>query len=212
MRPHANASFRRTLIHKVIRLPLILASSSAIRRHMLDAAGVEYEAIPSRVDEAAIKAQLGTAEQIAAGLAEAKALDVSGSRRGEWVAGSDSVVSVDDRLFDKPTSRENAAEHLRIFSGKQMKLTSAAALARGGEVDWSHAETATLRVRPLSEAFIQSYLDAEWPEVRYCVGVFRLEGPGVQLFSSIEGNYFTILGMPLLPLLGALRERRLLPS
>lgn len=193
-------------------MPLILASSSAIRRHMLDAAGVEYEAIPSRVDEAAIKTQLGKAEQVALGLAEAKALDVSRSRPDDWIAGSDSVVSVDGQLFDKPTSRENAAEHLRIFSGKEMELTSAVALARGGELDWSHAETAKLRVRPLSDAFIESYLAAEWPDVGYCVGVFRLEGRGIQLFSSIEGNYFTILGMPLLPLLGALRERRFLPS
>lgn len=193
-------------------MPLILASSSAIRRHMLDAAGVEYEAIPSRVDEAAIKTQLDEAEQVALGLSEAKALDVSRSRPDDWTAGSDSVVSVDGQLFDKPSSRENAAEHLRIFSGKEMQLTSAVALARGGEVDWSHAETAKLRVRPLSDAFIESYLAAEWPDVGYCVGVFRLEGRGIQLFSSIEGNYFTILGMPLLPLLGALRERRLLPS
>lgn len=193
-------------------MPLILASSSAIRRHMLDAAGVEYEAIPSRVDEAAIKTQLDEAEQVALGLAEAKALDVSRSRPDDWTAGSDSVVSVDGQLFDKPSSRENAAEHLRIFSGKEMELTSAVAIARGGQVDWSHAETAKLRVRPLSDAFIESYLAAEWPDVGYCVGVFRLEGRGIQLFSSIEGNYFTILGMPLLPLLGALRERRLLPS
>lgn len=193
-------------------MPLILASSSAIRRHMLDAAGVEYEAIPSSVDEAAIKTQLGAAEQVALGLAEAKALDVSRSRPNDWIAGSDSVVSVDGRLFDKPSSRANAAEHLQIFSGKEMKLTSAVAIARGGEVNWSHGETATLRVRPLSEAFIESYLDAEWPEVGYCVGVFRLEGRGIQLFSSIDGDYFTVLGMPVLPLLGALRERGLLPS
>lgn len=193
-------------------MPLILASSSAIRRHMLDAAGVEYEAIPSRVDEAAIKTQLDEAEQVALGLSEAKALDVSRSRPDGWIAGSDSVVSVDGQLFDKPSSRENAAEHLRIFSGKEMALTSAVALAHRGEVDWSHAETAKLRVRPLSDAFIESYLAAEWPDVGYCVGVFRLEGRGIQIFSSIEGNYFTILGMPLLPLLGALRERRLVPS
>ena len=179
---------------------------------MLDAAAVEFEAIPSHVDEAAIKTELGTAERIALGLAEAKAVDVSRSRLADWVVGSDSVVSVDGRVFDKPTSRENAAEHLRLFSGEQMKLTSAVALARGGAIDWSHAETATLDVRPLSDAFIETYLAAEWPEVGYCVGVFRLEARGVQLFSAIDGNYFTILGMPLLPLLSALRERELIPS
>lgn len=193
-------------------MPLILASSSAIRRQMLDAAGVQYETIPSRVDEAAIKSELGESELVALRLAEAKALEISRSRPDDWVAGSDSVVSVDGRLFDKPASRENAAEHLRRFSGKEMKLSSAVALARGNTVDWSHAETATLFVRPMSDAFIETYLDAEWPEVGYCVGVFRLEGRGVQLFDRIDGNYFTILGMPLLPLLGALRERGLLRS
>lgn len=179
---------------------------------MLDAAAVEFEAIPSHVDESAIKSELGAAEQIAIGLAEAKALDVSRSRSADWVVGSDSVISVDGRLFDKPVSRENAAEHLRLFSGKQMKLTSAVALARDGAVVWSHSETATLDVRPLSDAFIESYLASEWPDVGYCVGVFRLEARGVQLFSAIDGNYFTILGMPLLPLLSALRERDLIPS
>jgi len=191
-------------------LSLILASSSAIRRQMLDAAGVEYRAIPSQVDEAAIKQGSLAPAEIALRLAQAKALDVATS--DDWVVGSDSVVSVDGRLFDKPSSRDHAAEHLRIFSGQEMKLTSAVVLARRGDVLWSHADVATLQVRPLSDAFIESYLDAEWPDVGYCVGVFRLEGRGVQLFSAIEGNYFTILGMPLLPLLGALRDRGLLES
>jgi septum formation protein len=93
-----------------------------------------------------------------------------------------------------------------------MQLTSAAALARHRKLVWRHVETAILQVRRLSEDFIRSYLDAEWPEVGYTVGVFRLEGRGVQLFSSIEGHHFTILGMPLIPLLGALRDRGLLPA
>jgi septum formation protein len=193
-------------------LVLILASSSAIRRAMLDAAGVPHEAIPSHVDEDVLKAKLHTAEETAASLADAKALDVSTRRPNDWVAGSDSVVSVGGRLFDKPRSRDEAADHLRFFSGKAMTLTSGVALARGGTVEWRAVDGAMLRVRQLSEAFIHSYLDAEWPEVGYCVGVFRLEGRGVQLFSAIEGNHFTILGMPLLPLLGALRERGLLES
>jgi len=179
---------------------------------MLDAAGVEYEAIPAQVDEAAIKARLSTATEIAVTLAQAKALDISSRRSSNWIAGSDSVVSVGGRLFDKPANREDAADHLRFFSGKALVLTSAVALARAGRIDWSHVESAALHVRALSEEFIRSYLDMEWPEVGYCVGVFRLEGPGVQLFSSIDGNYFTILGMPLVPLLGALRERGLLAS
>lgn len=193
-------------------MSLILASSSAIRRQMLDAAGVEYEAIPSAVDEAAIKAELGSGDGVAQKLAEAKAIDVSLHRRDDWVVGSDSLVSVDGRQFDKPRSRDEAEQHLRFFSGKVMTLTSAVGLARAGEMDWSHDDAAELHVRTLSDTFIASYLDAEWPQVGYCVGVFRLEGRGVQLFSAINGSYFTILGMPLLPLLGALRERGLLPS
>jgi septum formation protein len=93
-----------------------------------------------------------------------------------------------------------------------MELTSAVALAHGGTLDWSHVETAKLHVRALSEPFIAAYLDAEWPEVGYTVGVFRLEGRGVQLFDAIEGDHFTILGMPLVPLLHALRERQVIPA
>jgi septum formation protein len=93
-----------------------------------------------------------------------------------------------------------------------MELTSAVALARGGQLDWSHVETARLEVRALSEQFIADYLDAEWPEVGYTVGVFRLEARGVQLFDRIDGDHFTILGMPLIPLLGALRDRGLIPA
>jgi septum formation protein len=122
------------------------------------------------------------------------------------------VVSVDGRRFSKPADRDQAAAHLRSFSGRTMSLSSAVALATRGKVDWSHAETARLQLRPLGEAFIQSYLDAEWPEVGYCVGVFRMEGHGVNLFDHVEGSHFTILGMPLLPLLGALRSRELMAS
>ena len=174
---------------------------------MLDSAGVAYVAVKPDVDEDLMKKQLDSAEEIASELAAAKACGVGGP---DWVIGSDSVVSAGDRLFDKPRDRDEAAEHLRFFSGKAMELISAVALARGGELDWRHVETARLQVRKLSEAFIADYLNAEWPEVGYTVGVFRLEARGVQLFESIDGDHFTILGMPLLPLLGALRERGLL--
>lgn len=177
---------------------------------MLRAAGVEHDAIASAVDEDALKSAQTDPVELTCELAAAKALSVSRTSPEAWVIGSDSVVGVDGRLFDKPSSREAAAAHLRAFSGRSMQLTSAVALARNGKVDWRHADTATLHVRPLSEAFIESYLDAEWPEVGYCVGVFRMEGRGVQLFERVEGDHFTILGMPLIPLLGALRERGLL--
>jgi septum formation protein len=179
---------------------------------MLDAAGIPHEALAPAVDETALKKTLEGADQTALELAKAKALNVSASRPDDWVIGSDSVVSVDGWMFDKPGGRGQAAEHLRAFSGKAMQLVSAVALARGARIEWSHAETAYLYVRSLSESFIETYLDREWPQVAYCVGVFRLEGPGVQLFDRIEGDHFTILGMPLLPLLGALRERAVIAS
>ena len=192
-------------------MTLILASSSPIRREMLAAAGAEFEVVPPVVDESELKARLSGAD-LAVELAAAKALSVSSERNNHWVIGSDSVVSVGERSFDKPRDREEAAEHLRFFSGKEMVLTSAVALAKGNRIDWRHFGTATLQVRELSDQFIKSYLDAEWPEVGYTVGVFRLEARGVQLFSAIQGGHFTILGMPLIPLLGALRERGLMIS
>ena len=193
-------------------MPLVLASSSAIRRAMLEAVEVEFETEPADIDEAAAKAFGGEPAALALELAKAKAAAVSARRPADWVVGSDSVVSVGGRTFDKPADRGQAAEHLRMFSGREMRLTSAVALARDGDIDWSHCETATLQVRELSEQFIAGYLEREWPAVSHCVGVFRMEGPGVQLFERIDGDHFTILGMPLLPLLGALRERGLMAA
>jgi len=191
---------------------IILASQSASRQAMLRDAGVAFEAVPARLDERALEAQLAgaPAAEIALALAEAKALAVDGA--GRLVLGSDSLVVAGGKRFDKPASREDAADHLRQFSGGTMELHSAAVLSRGGVVVWRGGAVAILGVRPLSEEFIASYLDAEWPAVSYCVGVFRIEGPGVQLFERIEGDHFTVLGMPLLPVLGALRELGELPQ
>ena len=193
-------------------MSLILASNSAIRRAILDQAGLEFSVAPPDFDEESVKGgYVGDDASLALSLAQGKALSVGAGDDG-WVIGSDSVVSVDGRRFSKPADRDQAAAHLRSFSGRTMSLSSAVALATRGKVDWSHAETARLQVRPLGEAFIQYYLDAEWPEVGYCVGVFRMEGHGVNLFDHVEGSHFTILGMPLLPLLGALRSRELMAS
>ena len=193
-------------------MSLILASKSQSRAAMLRAAGVAFEAQAAEVDERALEAEMVGArpDQVALALAEAKALGVDAG--DALVLGSDSLVVVGDRRFDKPASRDDAAEHLREFSGRVMQLHSAAALARDGEIVWRHAAIATLHVRELSDAFIAYYLDAEWPEVSHCVGVFRIEALGVQLFDRIEGDHFTVLGMPLLPVLGALRENGELPA
>ncbi|MEN7537395.1 Maf family protein [Aurantiacibacter flavus] len=191
---------------------IILASKSASRRAMLGDAGVEFDVMPAAIDERALEASLGDVPpaQVALELAKAKALSIDG---GEVpVLGSDSVLSVAGERFDKPTSRAQAEDHLRYFSGKEMVLDSAAAIALGCHVRWEHGAQARLTVRNLSEDFIERYLRAEWPEVAQCVGVFRIEAMGVQLFERIEGDYFTVLGMPLLPVLGALRELEELPA
>ncbi|MBS3929512.1 MAG: Maf family protein [Sphingomonadales bacterium] len=189
-------------------MSLVLASQSQSRKAMLEAAGVPFEPVPARIDERALEAGLAGAApaEVALALAEAKALAVSASHPTRLVLGSDSLVEVDGHRFDKPASREDAAAHLQFFSGKVMQLHSAAALARGGTVVWRHAALARLQVRDLSDRFITSYLGHEWPEVSACVGVFRIEARGVQLFEGIEGDHFTVLGMPLLAVLGALRE------
>ncbi len=191
---------------------IILASASAIRTRMLTAASVAHEAIAAKIDEDQVKQNLGELQAIAAELAAAKALAISGEWPGRWVIGSDSVVCVGGIRFGKPRSRDEADEHLRRFSGQAMELTSAVALAIDGRVDWSYCDKAMLDVRELSEEFITAYLDLEWPAVGQCAGVFRMEGPGVQLFDRVEGSHFTILGMPLLPLLKALRERGLIAA
>lgn len=190
-------------------MSLILASKSEIRRTMLVQAGVQFEVRPPDFDEDEPKRSGAKGEQLARLLAEGKAASAAGGP-DDWVIGGDSTVSVNGRRYSKPRDRDEAAEHLRAFSGQIMLLSSAVALARGGRLDWSHAETARLHFRPLSDSFINAYLDQEWPEVAYCVGVFRMEGRGVTLFDRVDGNYFTILGMPLLPLLGALRDRGLM--
>ena len=189
-------------------MTLILASRSASRRAMLDAAGVAFEAVPAQIDERALEAAMAgaSASAVALALAERKALAVSAEHAGSLVLGSDSLVDVNGWRFDKPASRDDAAHHLRLFSGQTMYLHSAAALVRDGQVQWRHGEVAALKVRCLSDEFIASYLAAEWPEVAGCVGVFRIEALGVQLFEAIEGSHFTVLGMPLLAVLAALRE------
>lgn len=187
---------------------LILASKSASRRAMLDAAGVAYQSIPAAIDERALEAGLADASpaEVAEALAVAKAAAVAAVHPHALVLGSDSLVVAGGRRFDKPASLEEAREHLRFFSGKVMELHSGAALVRGNTCEWSYSALARLHVRALSEDFIADYLAAEWPAVSHTVGCFRIEALGVQLFERVEGEHFTILGMPLLPVLGALRE------
>lgn len=194
---------------------IVLASTSASRRAMLTAAGVAHEALPALVDEDAVKASLGEVapRDLADALAEMKALKVSARVPGTLVLGGDSVVAIEDgTLLDKPVDRADAEKHLKLLSGKRHDLYSAAVIAENGRAVWRHVDRARLWVRPLSDAFIAEYLDAEWPAIAGCVGCYRVEGPGVQLFSRMEGSQYTILGMPLLNILDYLRTRGQLTS
>ena len=193
---------------------IVLASNSASRKAMLEAAGIAFEAEGAAVDERALEAELGIGEPhaIALALAEAKAREVSDRHPEAFVLGGDSVVAVAGRRFDKPGDRDEAAEHLAFFSGRTIELWSAAALARDGRVVERVIDKAELAVRELSEDFIAAYLDAEWPEVGFSVGVFRIEALGPLLFERVAGDYFTILGMPLIGVLGALRRQGVLAT
>ena len=194
---------------------LVLASQSASRRAMLTDAGVPFDAVAAGVDEDAAKASLAhlTPRDLADALAELKAVKISARLPGRLVLGSDSLVALaDGSILDKPVSRDDAADHLRRMSGQVHDLWSGVVIAEDGRAVWRHIDRARLYVRPLSYSFIDTYLEAEWPAIAGCVGCFRIEGPGVQLFSNIDGSHFTVLGMPLLPVLDYLRVRDVLAS
>jgi septum formation protein len=196
---------------------LILASTSAARREMLAHAGVECDVMASMVDEEAIKESLlhqGLGgRDIADALAEAKAVKLSGKYPGALVIGADQTLELDDgSLLDKPENPEQAMVQLTQMAGKTHKLYSAAVVAERGDPVWRFVATSRMTVRPLSNAFIANYVEAHWDDIRHCVGCYQVEGAGVQLFSQIQGSHFDIMGLPLLPLLGFLRERGILPS
>jgi septum formation protein len=195
---------------------IILASQSAARRAMLTAAGVAHEARPAHVDEegvtAALLAEQASADRIADALAELKAVKISRSLPTALVIGADSVVvDAEGRLLAKPETRERAAAQLRQLAGTTHRLVSAAVVAEGGTPVWRAAAAAKLTMRPLSDGFIEDYLAREGEAVLGCVGTYRIEALGAQLFTRIEGDHFTIRGLPLLALLDYLRVRGQLP-
>jgi septum formation protein len=196
---------------------LILASQSAARRAVLEAAGIAFEAMAPMVDEESAKATLRrdgiTPRNLADALAELKALKLSRRFPADLVLGCDQTLSLDDgAMFDKPESVIVLKQQLTILSGKTHNLWSAAVLAQGGTAIWRHIERCKMTVRPLSDAFIDEYIAVEGDALLGCVGGYRIEGRGVQLFSHIEGSHFGILGLPLLPLLDILRTRGVIAS
>jgi septum formation protein len=195
--------------------PVILASASRARASLLQAAGVPIEVVPARVDESELKIALrgqgaGPAE-VAAALAELKALQVSRSRPGRLVLGADQMLDCDGAWFDKPGSAAAARDQLLSLRGRRHRLTSAAVLARDGARIWHHTASARLAMREFTDAFLDGYLAEAGEAVLGSVGAYQLEGLGAQMFERIEGDFFVILGLPLLPVLDILREQNVLP-
>jgi septum formation protein len=192
--------------------PLVLASQSRARQTLLANAGIAFEAIAADIDERAIQQASGLVApgEIAALLAREKAVAVSLHQHGRLVVGADQTLARGIRLFSKPAGRAGAAEQLRALAGGSHELHSAVAVARDGKIMFETVSTATMTMRPLGAAEIEVYLDAAGEAVTSSVGAYQLEGLGVHLFEHIAGDHFTILGLPLLPLLAFLRRERLL--
>jgi nucleoside triphosphate pyrophosphatase len=192
--------------------PLILASQSRARQTLLANAGVNFEAVAADIDERAVQLASGLTVpgEIAAHLAARKALAVSARRPGQFVVGADQILALGTMLFSKPAGRSPAAEQLRALAGRAHELHSAVAVARDAKILFADATMARMTMRQLSEAEIAAYLDEAGEAVTSSVGAYQLEGVGIHLFQRIEGDHFTILGLPLLQLLAFLRSERLL--
>ena len=192
--------------------PLILASQSRARQMLLGNAGISFEAVPADIDERAVQKKSGLTSpgEVAGLLAREKALFVASKNPGRYVIGADQTLALGERLFSKPSGRAQAAEQLRQLAGNSHTLHSAVAVARDGKIMFSDVSIAVMTMRPLSDSEISAYLDAAGEAVTSSVGAYQLEGLGVHLFERIEGDHFTILGLPLLPLLAFLRRERLL--
>jgi len=184
---------------------VILASASTIRAKVLRDAGVAFDIVPADVDEEAVKVALAQPRAVAEALAERKAFTVSARYPGALVLGADQVLAFEGRMMSKAPDLDTAALHLRELRGKRHELVGALVLARDGVAVWRHTSIAALTMRAFSDAFLADYLAREGGAVLSSVGCYRLEGPGAQLFESIEGDYFSILGLALQPLLAALR-------
>jgi septum formation protein len=196
------------------KYPLILASRSRARQTLLSNAGIDFDAVAADIDERATQQASGLSApgDVAAVLAREKALSVSVRESGRFVVGADQTLALGNRLFSKPAGRSQAAEQLRALAGKSHELHSAVAVARDGKIVFEAVSVARMTMRRLGETEIQAYLDQAGQAVTTSVGAYQLEGLGVHLFERIEGDHFTILGLPLLPLLAYLRGEGLLAA
>jgi septum formation protein len=194
--------------------PLILASASGTRAQLLSAAGVTFEIVPAAIDEETLKADWlrkgCSAAEIARGLAEEKARSVGAVWPGRIVLGCDQVLALDGELISKCRTRTDALLLLRRLRAREHELATAAALASDGEMLWHHVDCSQLAMRDFSDTFLNEYLSRSAVAITQCVGCYELEGPGIQLFSRVDGDFFSILGLPLLPLVGELRRLALL--
>ena len=192
--------------------PLILASQSRARQMLLANAGIPFDAVPADIDERVVQKNSGLSApgEIAGLLAREKALFVSSKNPERYVVGADQTLALGTRLFSKPAGRAQAADQLRLLAGGTHELHSAIAVARDGKVVFADVSMARMTMRRLGESEIEAYLDQAGEAVTTSVGAYQLEGLGVHLFERIEGDHFTILGLPLLPLLAFLRREQLL--
>jgi len=192
--------------------PLVLASKSDVRGKMLAAVGLRFEIRPAQLDERAVEAEAGTADAAAAArlLARAKATAVARTLPGRLVLGADQTLARGAKRFSKPASREQAAKQLRALRGRTHELHSALALVRDGKVLFDCVDGARLTMRDISDRFLEDYLDMVGDAALASVGAYQLEGIGVHLFERVDGDFFTILGLPLLPLLAYLRQNKLI--
>ena len=193
---------------------LVLASKSPFRSALLKNAGIEFSTASADINERAVEAPLyetgATPEEVAQVLAEAKALDVSEKNPGAVVIGCDQTLSLGDEIFHKPADMEAARRQLLKFSGKTHQLNSAVVLVKDGKTLWRHVSIARMTMRDLDPGFVGRYLGRVGDIALSSVGAYQVEGPGIQLFDKIEGDYFTIVGLPLLPLLAELRKEKLI--
>lgn len=195
---------------------IVLSSTSATRRKLLSQTGLYFKTAKPPVDESIIKEALkkagASAAQVADNLAESKANSVGQIIPGAFIIGADQMLECEGRWYDKPADRDGARRHLESLRGKTHELITAAVIAHEGRIIWRHTEIAKMTMRDFSESFLDSYMDKAGDGIVNSVGAYEMEGAGSQLFEKVEGDFFSILGLPLIPLMGALREAGALPK